>query len=178
MIFPPDLEGYTPGSLPNDRKPDELLGDVDFRQVIWNAPLVSLDFFVRSKDGKILVGQRTNEPAKDWLFCPGGRIVKNERVEQAFQRLTKKELGTAIKISEARPLGVFQHFYPKNTFEDPNFGTHYVVLAFEITLDPETLRGDEQHSRFEWLTGEEMRSHERVHVNTKAYLEVGGGMSS
>jgi len=53
------------------------LGREEFLEVVERAPLVSIDLIVRRGDGLVLLGRRTNEPAKDFWFVPGGRIYKN-----------------------------------------------------------------------------------------------------
>ena len=60
-----------------------------FSTVIENAPLISIDLVVKNSEDKILLGQRVNKPAKNSWFVPGGRIYKDESIEQAFQRITK-----------------------------------------------------------------------------------------
>ena len=42
-------------------------------------------------------------------FVPGGRIMKNETLENAFERITLAETGKAVPITEAGFLGVYQH---------------------------------------------------------------------
>ena len=59
---------------------------VDLIEVIKHTPLVSIDLIVRNGKDQILVGLRTNEPAKGFWFVPGGRILKNERITEAFKR--------------------------------------------------------------------------------------------
>ena len=49
--------------------------DDQLLEVIKNAPLVSIDIIVKNKDGKILLGFRNNEPAKNTWFIPGGHKV-------------------------------------------------------------------------------------------------------
>lgn len=56
------------------------------------TPLVAIDLIVRSEE-KVLLGRRTNEPAKGFFFVPGGRIFKGETARTAFQRITLAELG-------------------------------------------------------------------------------------
>src|SRR3954466_13792753 len=56
----------------------EHLSDAQFADVVRLAPLVSIDLVIRDPDGDVLVGLRTNAPAKGFWFVPGGRIRKNE----------------------------------------------------------------------------------------------------
>ena len=147
----------------------------EFKQIVRLAPLVSIDFVVWSKSGKLLLGRRNNEPAKGQLFVPGGRIYKGETMAEAFARLAEEELGLKRQITGSHPLGVYEHMYPNNTFGIQGFGTHYVVVAFEIFLADEL--GDlpkSQHSEYTWMTREQTLRHPEVHPNTKAYLRKKG----
>ena len=143
----------------------------DFSNVVLLTPLVSIDILVRAPDGRVLLGRRKFEPAKDTLFLVGGRITKNESRTAAFKRLTRLELGIERSIEEARFLGVYDHFYPTNRYERPGFGTHYVVLGYELKLSavPNTLPV-EQHGEYVWLTDAEILASPAVHDNTKAYF--------
>src|ERR1035437_8231151 len=83
----------------------------DFETVIRLTPLVAMDMIVRSPEGLVLVGRRTNEPSKGYFFFPGGRITKNETLAAAFRRISLAELGAEKRIEEARFLGAFEDFY-------------------------------------------------------------------
>jgi colanic acid biosynthesis protein WcaH len=143
-----------------------------FLAVVAHAPLVSIDLIVRRQDGRVLLGKRTNEPAKGCWFVPGGRIHKNERLDAAFRRICLNELGKAFPPAEGRFLGVFEHFYATNFAENPGIGTHYVVLAYELTPTelPAQLPGD-QHGEFKWFDIETLLEAELVHAHTKAYFQ-------
>jgi colanic acid biosynthesis protein WcaH len=109
-----------------------VLAEDDFRAVVRLAPLVSIDLVIRNGSGNVLLGLRTNEPARGFYFVPGGRILKNERVRDAFARILNSETGCSGSIDDARLLGVYDHIYDSNRFGDPGFGTHYVVLAYTL----------------------------------------------
>jgi colanic acid biosynthesis protein WcaH len=143
-----------------------------FLEVVERAPLVSIDLIVRRADGRVLLGKRTNEPAKGCWFVPGGRIHKNERLDGAFRRTTLNELGKAFTPGDAHFLGVFEHFYATNFADEPGTGTHYVVLAYELTPTelPERLPAD-QHGEFKWFDVETLLKSELVHPHTKAYFQ-------
>ncbi|MDO6805290.1 NUDIX domain-containing protein, partial [Wenyingzhuangia sp. 1_MG-2023] len=78
-----------------------------FKNIVENTPLISVDFVVRNISGEVLLGQRLNRPAKGFWFVPGGRIIKNETLADAFLRLTKAELGQVFEITSARYLGLY-----------------------------------------------------------------------
>jgi colanic acid biosynthesis protein WcaH len=142
-----------------------------FAQVVRLTPLVSIDLVLRDPEGHALLGLRNNEPAKGAYFVPGGVIRKNERIAHAFVRILKKETGLAIPFSNARLLGVYEHIYSTNCFNDPKYGTHYVVLCYELLLSNRpNIRQDNQHSKLVWWTPAEILGSSKVHKNTKAYF--------
>lgn len=156
----------------NNSKPFKLSRD-ELAEAIRLVPLVSIDLIIADGRGKILVGRRNNEPARGFLFVPGGRILKNERIAEAFARITKDELGLDIDYSRAELLGAFDHIYDTNFAKLPNLGTHYVVLAHKIKLNGKVdIKPDAQHSEMLWLDKNEIINNEKVHPNTKAYFET------
>ena len=131
------------------------------------SPLAAIDLVVRNQRDEVLL--RTNEPAKGFYFVPGGMILKNERLNEAFARILKNETNFAATIGDARLLGAYEHFY--NRFGDESFGTHYVVLGYELRLDNNApLKADAQHSELRWWAEAELLASPKVHDNTKAYF--------
>ena len=140
-----------------------------FKTVIKSTPLVSIDLIVRNNDNEILLGERTNRPAKKAWFVPGGRILKDETLDTAFKRLIRDELG--LFQVEPKFKGVYQHFYDDN-FSDEDFSTHYVVLAFEINFDGDLLSlPTEQHCEYKWFTESALLLNDNVHKHTKWYFQ-------
>jgi len=147
------------------------LGRKEFLEVVERTPLVSIDLIVRRNDGGVLLGKRTNEPAKGCWFVPGGRVCKNETIEAAFRRISRDELGKAFTMADAHFLGVFEHLYSTNFAEKPDVGTHYVVLAYQLT--PKELSDKlplDQHAEFQWFDLDTLLRTESVHSHTKAYF--------
>ncbi len=137
-------------------KPQFLSND-DFTHVIRLAPLVSIDILVKDPDNYVLVGMRVNEPAKGRYFVPGGVIRKNETIAKAFKRILKVETGSRASIREAKLIGAYEHFYTTNRFGSGDYGTHYVVLAYELKLRRRPMiKPDAQHSDMRWMSGAEI----------------------
>lgn len=155
-------------------KPSQRLSRVMFEGIVNSTPLVSIDLLVRDYEGRILVGKRINRPAQGYWFVPGGRILKNERLSEAFARLTEVELGIRLDITTARYLGLYEHFYDDSIFTDDGdtVSTHYVVSGFEVVL-PEGYSSlpYEQHNEYRWLHEEEFRTSDKVHVHSRWYLD-------
>jgi len=155
------------------------LSERDFLEVIERTPLVSIDLVIQDAAGRVLLGWRTNEPAKNTWFVPGGRIRKNETLDAAFLRLTSAELGKAVALAEAVPLGAYTHLYETNFAEVDGIGTHYVVLAYALRRAelPERLPA-EQHSDYCWMSFEEAHRNVKVHPNVLPYFEALSGLAA
>jgi len=126
---------------------------------------------VRNADSQIFVGKRVNRPAQGYWFVPGGRILKNERLTDAFLRLTEQELGVAISIENSRYLGLYEHFYTDSIFGE-DVSTHYVVNGFEVVLpNGNASLPKEQHNEYRWLSEIEFRTSDDVHVHSRWYVD-------
>lgn len=151
------------------------LPDQVFKTVISSTPLISIDLVVRNNQNQVLLGKRLNAPAKGFWFVPGGRVQKDETLDDAFTRLIKEELGTevGIKRSEANFLGVYEHFYEENVF-DHNATTHYVVLGYEIIIDLSKLSKIplKQHNQYTWWSELDIQSIEIIHEYVKNYFSL------
>lgn len=152
-----------------------------FSTVIASTPLVSIDLVVINHLGQALLGKRLNKPAKDFWFVPGGRIVKNESLADAFKRLTRDELGTEFSIDQAALLGPYDHFYDDCVFsvdavsadaDDNSVSTHYVAIAYVLKLEHELtdLPLNIQHAQYQWLDVDALLAAEHVHVHSKNYF--------
>ena len=145
----------------------------DFATVVRSTPLLSIDLIVENQDGEFLLGQRTQRPAQNFWFVPGGRVRKDETLERAFARLTEAELGTPLTLQDGEFYGVWQHFYDDN-FSGPEFFTHYIVLGFRLRVRQlQRISVDAQHSDYQWLTPADWLARGDVHDNSRAYFLAG-----
>jgi 8-oxo-dGTP pyrophosphatase MutT (NUDIX family) len=71
---------------------------------------------IRNPDQYVLLGLRTNEPAKGKWFVPGGVVRKYERLADAFARIVKAEIGLEASIGDAKFVGVYEHLYDSTDF--------------------------------------------------------------
>jgi colanic acid biosynthesis protein WcaH len=145
----------------------------EFLAVVDKTPLVSIDLVVRDQQRRVLLGIRVNEPARGFWFVPGGRIMKGETLDEAFSRISIKELGVHSSLANARLLGAFTHQYDTNFAGIPEIGTHYVVLAYELELEL-ALDFDQipqlEHSNYRWWTSSEAARSKDVHPNNLPYF--------
>lgn len=146
-----------------------MLNDTEFLHIVDATPLVSIDLILRNERGEVLLGRRANRPARGLWFVPGGRIRKNERVNEALQRISERELG--VRIAQAKLLGAFDHIYPDNFLGAPDVNTHYVVLGMAAELPSDrAFTVDQQHEELKWWTVKQLLAEPLVHENTKVYF--------
>ena len=137
-----------------------------FKCIVKNTPLISIDFLIE-KDNKYLLGKRINKPAKDYYFSIGGRIYKNETIENAKKRILKEELNID-KFKEIKFIGVFEHLYNNSIFD--KISTHYINLGFIIKADIKEFPKI-QHNSYIWLSKEEILKSNLVHKYLKDYFK-------
>ena len=148
-----------------------------FLNVVANTPLVSIDLILQRGD-EVLLGLRNNRPAQNFWFVPGGRILKDETIQQAMMRIAEKELGIAKMIENGQLkvtfYGTFEHFY-EDCFAGEVVSTHYVVLAHKIEFNmPITMPvADEQHAELKWWKVNQVLKSKVVHQYTKNYFSQG-----
>ena len=164
-------KGFCPFSGPAFMIAPRFLGKNDFAHIVRHAPLVSIDIIIRDPEQNVLLGRRMNEPAKGTYFVPGGIVRKNETIGTAFSRILRAEVSADASLTEARFVGVFEHIYETNAFGSPDYGTHCVVLAYEINLTQRPMiQKDFQHDDLRWMSENEILSTTGVHPNTQAYF--------
>ncbi|WP_333848962.1 GDP-mannose mannosyl hydrolase [Leclercia sp.] len=146
------------------------LPDDDFKKIIQSSPLISIDLLVKNECNEFLFGERVNQPAKGYWFVPGGRILKDETIEQAMQRISLNELGVTLPLQLAKHYGVWEHFYPDNFFND-EFTTHYIVLAYIVNVIKQDINPPKtQHQNFKWLRREQILVDSTVHNYSTSYF--------
>jgi len=152
-------------------KPEKIPADI-FMQIVRHAPLISIDLLLHNENNEILLGWRNNQPAKDYWFVPGGRIYKNETIGEAFARIMSAETGISLDIEQAQFHGIYEHFHPEQNFmNETGFGTHYIVLAFDIQLTGSLPSLPMyQHSDYKWQAIRDLLDDTLVHPYTKDYF--------
>lgn len=140
----------------------EWIPDDKWETIVRNVPIISVDLVVECPAGLVL-GKRTNEPAKGEWFVPGGRVHKEERLRDAVDRIAREELDTSVTVKQR--LGTFEHFYEKSEVADSK---HYVGHGFHVWTDDTKFDHDDQHatlSTFETVP-------EDLHEYVAAYLDA------
>jgi colanic acid biosynthesis protein WcaH len=147
-----------------------ILSSSDFKSLIQNAPLFSIDLVLIDDQHQILLGLRKNPPAKGSWFVPGGRVYKNETLAQAFARISKSELGQEFKINEAVLLGLYDHFYADSAY-GKDLSTHYINASYLLRIRGKLRLPNDQHSDYRWLHCDALDADVEVHPNSRLFLQ-------
>ncbi len=148
-----------------------MLAKNDFKKLVELGTLFAFDLIIKNKNGDVLLGKRTNSPAKGFWFVPGGRVFKNETLSQGIRRVSKSEIGIEIGQKDIIPLGIYEHIYKDNFFDDKNFGTHYIILACHVIKKINAINfKSEQHCHYEFFPVERLLKSKVVHQFIKNYF--------
>jgi colanic acid biosynthesis protein WcaH len=152
------------------------LTEKQMRARVRDGLIVSIDLLVVDDRDRWLLAYRKNKPAQSSWFVPGGRIRKGEAIPAAFERLVRFEFGRDLAYDQAQFHGLYVHYYDDNRWEDPSFGTHYLVLAHRIEVDSsweDVTKAEtalKQHHQMRWFNLREALDDPEVHPYTKVYL--------
>ncbi|MDV7349646.1 NUDIX domain-containing protein [Halorubrum distributum] len=148
---------------------EEYIDKQTWRSIVKSMPIPSVDLLVICPDG-ILLGKRTNEPAKGEWFVPGGRIQKGEPLREAVHRIAEEELGIEVTIEQS--LGTYDHFYDCSDVPESG-GKHYIAHAYAVSASSCQASGDGQHAEFRVFE----TVPDSLHPHIKAYVEQSHGSS-
>lgn len=145
------------------------INDDDFKCVIKNSPLFAIDLVCVSNNS-VLMGRRSNEPAKSYWFVPGGRVRKNEKISDAVLRISSEELDFKILFSEVFFIGIYDHFYENSVFGN-EVDTHYVTAVYVFYADINLADLPSlQHYDYSWFPFEDIERNPSIHVNSKLFI--------
>lgn len=82
-----------------------------FLETFKYAPRVSVNILAKNQKGEILLTKRTIPPEKGSWHYPGGFILKGEKIEECFKRISMDELGVKLNSKSLKLLGVFENIY-------------------------------------------------------------------
>jgi colanic acid biosynthesis protein WcaH len=151
--------------------------NTEFLNLVDSLPIISIDLCIIS-DCHILLGKRKNEPAKDYWFTPGGRIFKNESIDQSIQRIAINEVGFKnISEHKIQLMGAWDHFYSTSRYSE-NISTHYVNLPHYILVNNFVKDSllypngkNDQHYKWMWVPLKKENKKIKIHKYSKNYID-------
>ena len=141
-----------------------MLSDEDYKKVMETMPVVCIDCVVRNDKGEYLLVKRKNEPLQGEYWVPGGRLLRNERLEQAVHRKMREEIGIEVEIVES--LGFFEEFFDK-TAQNAEGGFHAISFLWLVRPLGPGISLDGQSSDWGWFRELPARLREQK------YLKIG-----
>jgi len=119
----------------------------DYKMFMKHMPIVCIDGVVVNENGEYLLVKRKNEPLKGKYWIPGGRLLKNEKLEDAIKRKMNQELGVDVKVEKL--LGFFEIVFDKTSFNISR-GFHAISFVFLLRLLKHPIKLDNQSSDWKW----------------------------
>lgn len=116
-----------------------------YNEILTNMPIVCVDGILIDDDGKILFLKRDNEPEKGNWWFPGGRLLKNEKLEDAIVRKFKEETNLDVIVDEC--LGFTETIFTTGPFNIP---VHTINITFKLSSSDKNIKIDNLHSDFIW----------------------------
>jgi len=98
-----------------------------YESIMRVLPILCVDIIVKTESGKYILIKRKNRPLSGRWWVIGGRVLKDETLEQAAKRKVKEE--TDLNIKEIRPIGYYEDTFVANPF-GTRFRQHSVSLVF------------------------------------------------
>jgi 8-oxo-dGTP diphosphatase len=111
-------------------------------------PRLTVDTFVRDRQGRLLLVQRGRPPFKGRWGLPGGFCEWNETTEHCAVRETREETGLRVRLGEL--LGVYS-----KPGRDPR--GHNVTALYAAQPTGGRLRGGDDAADARWFTARELR---------------------
>ncbi len=91
-----------------------------FRSAVRYFPLVSVNIVAQRPDGSVLFLRRGNNPAKNLLWVPGGRILNGETIEASMLTVLRQETGLTGELIAASP-EYLEELWPTDDFTEEDW---------------------------------------------------------
>ena len=102
----------------------KLVDNEIYSKFVELMPITCVDILIHEED-KLLFVKRNQEPAKGKWWVVGGRLHKDETMEQCAIRKCKEEVGLDVVLEKR--IGVYDEFFDTSI---QGYPTHTVCVAF------------------------------------------------
>ena len=121
------------------------INQIIYNQILEIMPIICVDGVIINNENEILFLKRENEPAKNEWWFPGGRLLKNEKLEDAIIRKVKEE--TNLDVEVVKYIGTTETIFDKGPFDIP---VHTVNFTYQLKLISIDIKIDNLHSDYIW----------------------------
>jgi colanic acid biosynthesis protein WcaH len=142
----------------------QFIEDQLFTEIVGLLPIVTTDLVIFNENKQqILLFKRTNKPAQNLYFTPGGRLFKNEDLLAGIIRQSKREIGLDLDPNKLTFGGVINEIWSDSEFANYNYHAvsifwSYVISSQEII----NLALDRQHSVYQWFNIDDENLHKYI----------------
>ena len=133
-----------------------------FNTVRKSLPICCVDLLFIDSEDRILLMRRSNYPAKGLLWYPGGRIFKDEHIDQTILRKSVEE--TSIVPDSHALVDIQETIF--DSCESHPYSIHTINLCFLINWSKNAdnaVINDNQHSDLSWLPISEVINSHHIH---------------
>ena len=135
------------------------------------TPVCTVDVIFFNEDKtKTLLFKRTNAPLRGIYFSIGGRLLKNEKLEDGAVRQALREAGVHIKKTELVLGGTQEEFHPTSVFDGVSY--HAIDVFYGYVLRDEEITLDAQHSDHKWFAVSDETLHPFIKTKIKSLLNI------
>ncbi len=128
--------------------------DGDYHRIQELLPILCVNVVI-TYQGKCLLLKRLNHPAKGQWWFPGGRVLKNETIQQAAGRKCQNEVGLNATFKEI--LTIEETIFPQ--IEDMRCDVHTLNICCHLVADDITdLKIDADHDALVWIGAENVNA--------------------
>lgn len=121
------------------------ISEKEYKKIVSLMPILCVDGVVVNQKGEFLLVRRKNEPLKGQWWVPGGRVLKGEKLKDAFTRKMKEELG--IKVKPIALMGFYDEQYAKTPY---GVAIHTVSAVFLAVPQESKIKLDPTSSKYRW----------------------------
>jgi colanic acid biosynthesis protein WcaH len=142
----------------------QFIEDQLFTEIVGLLPIVTTDLVcLHENQQQILLFKRTNKPAQNLYFTPGGRLWKNEDLLTGIIRQAKREIGLDLDQNKLTWGGVINEIWSDSEFAQHNY--HAVSIFWSYVVSPQEMNNlalDRQHSLYQWFNIEDQNLHSYI----------------
>ena len=144
-----------------------------YKELMDISPICTVDvLFFNSDQTKTLLFKRENEPIKGLYFSIGGRLLKNEKLEDGAVRQALREAGIVINREKLTLGGTQDEINLGSIFDGINY--HAVNTFYGYVLDNEEIKLDSQHSEYHWFPVTDDSFHPFIKTKIASLLKAYG----
>lgn len=143
-----------------------------YQMLMEVSPICTVDIlFFNPEKTHTLLGRRTNEPYKNTFYAFGGRLRKNEALEEAAIRIAEQETGIKLSPDNITFAGVLNEMNDGSVFKGTNYHAVDLYFACIVPFDIKVVL-DSQHSEYRWFEVNDRTFYPNIKTRIKNALRV------